>query len=169
MILRLHIVLVEPEIPANTGSISRTCSIIDAPLHLVHPLGFDISEKSVKRAGLDYWDELELHEYQSFDEVREKHPDGDFYYCTTKAPYVYSEVDFAKVAEDREIFLVFGKETKGLPEELLRANTEKCIRIPMKYNKRSLNLSNSVAIIAYEVLRQTGFENLKKEGMLADD
>ena len=167
--MRLHIVLVEPEIPANTGNISRTCSIIDAPLHLVHPLGFDISEKSVKRAGLDYWDELELHEYQSFEEIQEMYPNGDFYYCTTKAPYTYSEVDFKKASEGKEIFLVFGKETKGLPEELLRENREKCIRIPMKYNKRSLNLSNSVAIIAYEVLRQTDFENLKKEGMLADD
>ena len=165
--MRLNIVLVEPEIPANTGNISRTCSIIDAPLHLVHPLGFDISEKSVRRAGLDYWDELEIHEYQSFDEVRKAYPDGDFYYCTTKAPHVYSDVDFA--SEDRDIFLVFGKETKGLPEDLLRENKEKCIRIPMKYNKRSLNLSNSAAIIAYEVLRQTDFKNLKKEGMLADD
>ena len=167
--MRLHIVLVEPEIPANTGNISRTCSIIDAPLHLIHPLGFDISEKSVKRAGLDYWDELELHEYQSFDELRKMYPDGDLDYCTTKAPYSYSDRDFKRAAEEREIFLVFGKETKGLPEELLHENREKCIRIPMKYNKRSLNLSNSVAIIAYEVLRQTGFENLKKEGVLADD
>lgn len=168
MKLRLNIVLVEPEIPANTGNISRTCSIIDAPLHLVHPLGFDISEKSVRRAGLDYWDELELHEYQSFEEVKTAYPDGDFYYCTTKAPHVYSDVDFAKAAQEKDIFLVFGKETKGLPEKLLRENTDKCIRIPMKYNKRSLNLSNSVAIIAYEVLRQENFVNLKKEGMLAD-
>lgn len=166
--MRLNIVLVEPEIPANTGNISRTCSVIDAPLHLVHPLGFDISEKAVRRAGLDYWDELELHEYNSFDEVLEKYPNGDFYYCTTKAPFVYSEKDFASDA-DKDVFLVFGKETKGLPEELLRKNKDKCIRIPMKYNKRSLNLSNSVAIIAYEVLRQNGFANLKKEGMLADD
>lgn len=166
--MRLNIVLVEPEIPANTGNISRTCSVIDAPLHLVHPLGFDISEKAVRRAGLDYWDELELHEYNSFDEVLEKYPNGDFYYCTTKAPFVYSEKDFASDT-DKDVFLVFGKETKGLPEELLRKNKDKCIRIPMKYNKRSLNLSNSVAIIAYEVLRQNGFANLKKEGMLADD
>ena len=167
--MSLNIVLVEPEIPANTGNISRTCSIIDAPLHLVHPLGFDISEKSVRRAGLDYWDELELHEYQSFEEVKAAYPHGDFYYCTTKAPYVYSEVDFAAAMSARDVFLVFGKETRGLPEDLLRENKDKCIRIPMKYNKRSLNLSNSVAIIAYEVLRQTNFENLKKEGMLADD
>ena len=165
--MRLHIVLVEPEIPSNTGNISRTCSVIGAPLHLVHPLGFDISEKSVKRAGLDYWDELELHEYESFDEVRRKYPDGEFWFCTTKAARSYCDVCLAP--KDKEVFLVFGKETSGLPEELLRSNTERCIRIPMKENKRSLNLSNSVAIIAYEALRQGGFENLKKEGMLAND
>lgn len=165
--MRLHIVLVEPEIPSNTGNISRTCSVIGAPLHLVHPLGFDISEKSVKRAGLDYWDELELHEYESFDEVRRKYPDGEFWFCTTKAARSYCDVCLAP--KDKEVFLVFGKETRGLPEELLRSNTERCIRIPMKENKRSLNLSNSVAIIAYEALRQGGFENLKKEGMLAND
>lgn len=163
--MKLHIVLVEPEIPANTGNISRTCSVIGAPLHLVHPLGFDISEKQVRRAGLDYWDELELHEYQSFAQVRETYPEGDFYYCTTKAPQDYCEPKYPE-NDGREIFLVFGKETKGLPEELLRENLEKCIRIPMRENKRSLNLSNSVAVIAYEVLRQFDFENLKKEGVL---
>ncbi len=163
--MRLHIVLVEPEIPANTGNISRTCSVIGAPLHLVHPLGFDISEKQVRRAGLDYWDELELHEYQSFGQVQAAYPDGDFYFCTTKAPHTYCGPDYPANA-GREIFLVFGKETKGLPEELLRDNLEKCIRIPMRENKRSLNLSNSVAVIAYEVLRQFEFENLKKEGVL---
>lgn len=162
--MHLHIVLVEPEIPANTGNISRTCSVIGAALHLVHPLGFDISEKQVRRAGLDYWDELELYEHQSFDEVKAAYPNGRFYYCTTKGKNTYSE---AKYTGDEEIFLVFGKETKGLPEDLLRANPDTCIRIPMKENKRSLNLSNSVAIIAYEVLRQTGFEHLKKEGNLS--
>lgn len=166
--MSLNIVLVEPEIPSNTGNISRTCSVIGAPLHLVHPLGFDISDKQVKRAGLDYWSELKIFEYQSFDEVLKNNPSGEFYYCTTKAPFVYSEADFSD-AEEKDIFLVFGKETKGLPEELLRANKERCIRIPMLRNKRSLNLSNSVAIIAYEVLRQNGFKNLKKKGLLADD
>lgn len=165
--MRLHIVLVEPEIPSNTGNISRTCSVIDAPLHLVHPLGFDISEKQVRRAGLDYWDELELHEYMSFDEVRKKYPEGEFFYCTTKAKNTYSDVDYTEFA-DKDIFLVFGKETKGLPEELLADNYDRCIRIPMKINKRSLNLSNSVAIIAYDVLRQFGFENLEREGALHD-
>ena len=163
--MNLHIVLVEPEIPSNTGNISRTCSVIGASLHLVHPLGFDISEKQVKRAGLDYWDELKLYEYQSFDEVREKYPDGAFYYCTTKGDNTYSEKGYTE-NKDKDIFLVFGKETKGLPEQLLRENRESCIRIPMLQNKRSLNLSNSVAIIAYEVLRQFDFENLEKEGYL---
>ena len=163
--MKLHIVLVEPEIPANTGNISRTCSVIDAPLHLVHPLGFDISEKQVRRAGLDYWDELELHEYDTFDQVRAAYPQGTFYHCSTKAPHVYSQVDFTAHAQE-DIFLVFGKETKGLPEDLLKANLDHCIRIPMKINKRSLNLSNSVAVVAYEVLRQFDFANLKKEGVL---
>ena len=164
--MRLNIVLVEPEIPSNTGNISRTCSVIDASLHLVHPLGFDIDEKAVKRAGLDYWDTLDLHEYQSFNEVLEKYPSGDFYYCTTKGKNTYSQMDYVHNG-NRDIFLVFGKETKGLPEDLLRENESKCIRIPMKEDKRSLNLSNSVAIIAYDVLRQFDFQNLEKEGFLA--
>lgn len=162
--MQLHIVLVEPEIPANTGNISRTCSVIGAALHLVHPLGFDISEKQVRRAGLDYWDELELYEHQSFAEVQEQFPNGRFYYCTTKGSHTYSDAAFAE--DDSDIFLVFGKETKGLPEALLKENPDTCIRIPMKEKKRSLNLSNSVAIIAYEVLRQTGFQNLKQKGEL---
>lgn len=163
--MRLHIVLVEPEIPANTGNISRTCSIIGAPLHLVHPLGFDISEKQVKRAGLDYWDTLSLSEYQNFQEVRDAYPDGVFFFCTTKGTNTHCDPDYTAFA-DKDIFLVFGKETKGLPEDLLRNDLAHCIRIPMLADKRSLNLSNSVAVIAYEVLRQFGFENLKKEGML---
>ncbi len=163
--MKLHIVLVEPEIPANTGNISRTCSVIGAPLHLVHPLGFDISEKQVRRAGLDYWDELELHEYVSFAEVRESYPEGEFFYCTTKAKNTYSEVDYTEY-RGGDIFLVFGKETRGLPEDLLAENYDRCIRIPMKANKRSLNLSNSAAIVAYEVLRQFDFENLKRDGAL---
>lgn len=166
--MKLNIVLVEPEIPANTGNISRTCSVIGAALHLVHPLGFDISEKAVKRAGLDYWDELELFEYQSFEEVRERYPEGRFYFCTTKAYNSYDKADFCR-GEDEQVFLVFGKETKGLPEKLLKENYDSCIRIPMKENKRSLNLSNSVAVVAYEALRQNNFENLKQEGRLTEN
>ncbi len=165
--MRLHIVLVEPEIPSNTGNISRTCSVIDASLHLVHPLGFDISEKAVRRAGLDYWDDLDLHEYQSINEVFEKYPQGDFYFCTTKGKKTHSEMDY-KNNGGKDVFLVFGKETKGLPEKLLNEHIEKCIRIPMLKDKRSLNLSHSVAIIAYEVLRQWDFENLEKEGFLPE-
>ncbi len=165
--MKLNIILVEPEIPSNTGNISRTCSVIDAALHLVHPLGFDISEKAVRRAGLDYWDTLSLYEYQSIDEVFEKYPQGDFYFCTTKGKKTHSQMDY-KNNGDRDIFLVFGKETKGLPEDLLRNHLDKCIRIPMKAEKRSLNLSNSVAVIAYEVLRQLDFENLEKEGFLPE-
>ncbi len=166
--MKINIVLVEPEIPSNTGNISRTCSVIDAALHLVHPLGFDIDEKAVRRAGLDYWDELTIFEYNSIREVRDKYPDGAFYFCTTKASNNYCKVDFAALG-DKEIFLVFGKETKGLPEDLLRANRDSCIRIPMKYNKRSLNLSNSVAIVAYEVLRQLDFLKLEEKGILKND
>ena len=165
--MRLHIVLVEPDIPSNTGNISRTCSVIDASLHLVHPLGFDISEKAVRRAGLDYWDDLDLHEYQKVEDVFEKYPEGDFYFCTTKGKKAHSEMDY-KNNNGRDVFLVFGKETKGLPEKLLNEHIEKCIRIPMLKDKRSLNLSNSVAIIAYEVLRQYDFENLEKEGFLPE-
>lgn len=165
--MKIHIVLVEPEIPSNTGNISRTCSVTGAALHLVHPLGFDISEKQVRRAGLDYWDELELFEHQSFEEVQKAYPDGEFYFCTTKAKNTHSDIDY-KEAADKEIFLVFGKETKGLPEPLLKDNYDNCIRIPMLENMRSLNLSNSVAVILYEVLRQTGYKNLEKEGKLHD-
>lgn len=165
--MKLNIVLVEPEIPSNTGNISRTCSIIGAGLHLVHPLGFDISEKQVRRAGLDYWSDLDLHEYTDFDEVVEKNRDAKFFYCSTKAAHVYSDIDFKSVCDTGfEIFLVFGKETKGLPEELLHHHYSDSIRIPMLENMRSLNLSNSVAIIAYEVLRQFNFEGLQDEGSL---
>ena len=165
--MKLNIVLVEPEIPSNTGNISRTCSILGAALHLVHPLGFDISEKQVRRAGLDYWSELELYEYGSFGEVRKKYPDGEFFYCTTKGKKTYSDMDYKSVSDSgREIFLVFGKETKGLPEKLLLENYDSCIRIPMGVNMRSLNLSNAAAIVAYEALRQHNFEGLQAEGSI---
>ena len=163
--MSLNIVLFQPEIPQNTGNIARTCAATGCSLHLIRPLGFKIDDSKLKRAGLDYWDELDLNEYQSFDEVMQRYPDGVFFFCTTKAKHTYSDVRYTDYA-DKDIFLVFGKETKGLPEELLAEHYESCIRIPMKEHMRSLNLSNSVAIIAYEVLRQFGFEHLKQDGEL---
>jgi tRNA (cytidine/uridine-2'-O-)-methyltransferase len=153
---KLHIVLVEPEIPANTGNISRTCAITGSSLHLVRPLGFSVDDKHLKRAGLDYWKYLDLHYYDCYEEVRKKYPDHRFFLATTKAGKKYS--DFSFQPDD---FLVFGKETAGLPVELIKANRENCMRIPMGVQERSLNLSNSVAIILYEALRQQGFPGLK--------
>ena len=159
--MKLNIVLVEPEIPQNTGNIARTCAAIGAKLHLVKPLGFDISEKQVKRAGLDYWDKLEIEEHDSLGAFLSKYSidTKSMYLVSTKATHVYSDVNYV---DKKEVFLLFGKETKGLPEELLRENLNKTIRIPMGYDIRSLNLSNSVAIVAYEVLRQCKFEGLKE-------
>ncbi len=159
--MKLNIVLVEPEIPQNTGNIARTCAAIGAKLHLVHPLGFDISEKQVKRAGLDYWDKLDIEEHESLDKFLEKYDINkqDMYLVSTKATHVYSDVNYSN---KDEIFLLFGKETKGLPESLLKSNLEKTIRIPMGYNIRSLNLSNSVAIVAYEVMKQCNFDGLQE-------
>ena len=159
--MKLHIVLVEPEIPQNTGNIARTCAAIGAKLHLVHPLGFDISEKSVKRAGLDYWDKLKIEEHENLNKFLEKYDinTNAMYLVSTKATHVYSNLDYT---ENNEIFLLFGKETKGLPESLLKDNLDKTIRIPMGFDIRSLNLSNSVAIAAYEVEKQFNFEGLKE-------
>lgn len=158
--MKLHIVLVEPEIPQNTGNIARTCAAIGAKLHLVYPLGFSVSEKSVKRAGLDYWDKLEIEEHENLDSFFNKYQidKNTMYLVSTKATHVYSDVDYTN---SDEIFLLFGKETKGLPESLLKENLEKTIRIPMGFNIRSLNLSNSVAIVAYEVEKQFNFQGLK--------
>ena len=156
-----NIVLVEPEIPANTGNISRTCAVTGAALHLVKPLGFDISDKHLKRAGIDYWQYLDIKVYENLDEFFEKNCGGRFFFCTTKAKKSYAEVEY----RDGD-FLIFGKETKGLPEELLSENMDSCIRIPMLPTLRSLNLSNSVAIIIYEALRQGGFENMQMTGKL---
>lgn len=158
----MDIVLVEPEIPQNAGNIARTCAAIGANLHLVKPLGFEISDKYLKRAGLDYWNLLNVQVYENFTEVQQKYPEADFHYATTKALHTYDEVKY----NSDNCFLVFGKETAGLPEELLKANPEKCIRIPMISEARSLNLSNSVAIIAYEVMRQNNFNELKQMGEL---
>jgi tRNA (cytidine/uridine-2'-O-)-methyltransferase len=156
----LNIVLVEPEIPQNTGNIARTCAILGAKLHLVHPLGFKIDEKSVKRSGLDYWDKLEIEEHSSFDEflIKYKPEENNMFFATTKGKQIYSDVDYSQMDE---VFLLFGKETKGLPEPVLLKYIDKTIRIPMRETLRSLNLSNSVAIIAYEVERQHEFDRLE--------
>lgn len=153
--MRLNIVLVEPEIPANTGNIARTCAVTGAQLHLVEPLGFSISDKQVRRAGLDYWPHLNVIVHKSLDEFFEN-TNGIYYYCSTKAKRYYHEAAF----ED-DCYLLFGKETKGLPEHLIFDNPDQAIKIPMKNGLRSLNLSNSVSIIVYEALRQQGFEGLQ--------
>ena len=158
--MKLNVVLVEPEIPQNTGNIARTCAATGGKLHLVHPLGFSISEKSVKRAGLDYWDKLEIEEHDSFESFLEKYKpeENNMFFVTTKGKHIYSEPDYNKMDE---IFVLFGKETKGLPEDILVKYIDKTIRIPMRPVLRSLNLSNSVCIIAYEILRQNNFEGLQ--------
>lgn len=158
--MNLNIVLVEPEIPQNTGNIARTCAAIGAKLHLVRPLGFEISDKYVKRAGLDYWDKLDIEEHNSLSDFLKKYPvNNNMFLVTTKGQYCYSDVNYSKLDE---IFLLFGKETKGLPEGLLKEHLENTIRIPMRETLRSLNLSNSVAIVAYEVFRQNNFCNLEE-------
>lgn len=151
----MHIVLVEPEIPNNTGNISRTCSVTGSSLHLVRPLGFSTDDKHLKRAGLDYWQYLDLYYHDSFDEVLAIYPNARFYYASTRAKKSYTQVHY-----EPDDFLVFGKETAGLPQTLLDANPETCVRIPMRPDIRSLNLANSVAIILYEALRQQGFVGL---------
>jgi tRNA (cytidine/uridine-2'-O-)-methyltransferase len=159
--LPIHIALVEPEIPQNTGNIARTCAATGTGLHLVRPLGFSIDDRYLKRAGLDYWDKVLVSVSDSFAELREKYAGFTFFYASTKAGKVYTEVDYP-----RDCFLVFGKETAGLPETLLESNREYCIRIPMRPGIRSLNLSNSAAVILYEVLRQQGFEHLELKGKM---
>ena len=152
----VNIVLVEPEIPQNTGNISRTCAATGMRLHIIEPIGFDISDRAVKRAGLDYWKYLDLTVYENYEEFLHKNH-GQFYYCSTKGQKIYSDADMT----DENLYLVFGKETKGLPEDLLQKYIDKTIRIPMRPVLRSLNLSNSVCIIAYEILRQNNFEGLQ--------
>lgn len=160
----LNIVLVEPEIPQNTGNIARTCAVTDSSLHLVRPLGFSTSDKYLKRAGLDYWDKLDVKYYDDLDEFFQKNKGGRFFYATTKAPHSYDEVEY-----DLDDYLLFGKETAGLPEKLLKENLDYCIRIPMKESLRSLNLSNSVSIIVYEALRQNNFGDLNKKGIFKEE
>ena len=159
--MRLNIVLVEPEIPQNTGNIARTCAAIGAKLHLVKPLGFSIEDKYLKRAGLDYWDKLDIEEHDSLNKFLEKYAplENNMFFVTTKGKQVYSQEIYNGL---EEIFILFGKETKGLPENLLKKYIDKTIRIPMRENLRSLNLSNSVAIVAYEILRQNNFIDLEQ-------
>lgn len=160
--MKLNIVMCEPEIPQNTGNIARTCAATGSKLHLIHPLGFSISDRYLKRAGLDYWDKLEIEEHISLKAFLEKYKpeNNNMFFATTKAKACYSDVDYTNM---EEIFVMFGKETKGLPEELLQKYIENTVRIPMIGDLRSLNLSNSVAIIAYEILRQGGFQELNQK------
>ncbi len=159
---QLNLVLVQPQIPQNTGNIARTCAVTGARLHLVRPLGFSIDDKKLKRAGLDYWHMLDISYYDDLDDFFGKQS-GPFYFFSTKASRIYAEVDYPDGA-----FLVFGREDAGLPEALLRSHRESIVRIPMRAGARSLNLSNSVALAAYEVLRQWGFPELQTEGFLSE-
>ena len=156
----LNIVLFEPEIPQNTGNIARTCAATGARLHIIKPMGFKIEDRQLKRAGLDYWWLLDITYYENLDDFFAKN-NGDCYYLSTKAKHVYSEVKYPE-----KVFLFFGKETKGLPEELLVKNPDTCVRLPMQSDARSLNLANTVCTAAYEVLRQWGFPKLKENGEL---
>lgn len=157
----MNIVLHEPEIPANTGNIGRTCAATGTSLHLIKPLGFSLDEKALRRAGLDYWSKLDVHVYENFQEFLEKNPGARIYMATTKAHKTYDQA-----AYDPDCFLMFGKESAGIPEEILVDYEETCVRIPMNENIRSLNLSNSVAIVLYEALRQNQFSHMQTEGQL---
>ena len=157
----MNIVLYEPEMPANTGNIGRTCVATNTKLHLIEPLGFKLSEKHLVRAGLDYWDKLDITYYNSQEEFFEQNAGAEFFYFSTKAEIAHSDMQYPNGA-----FLVFGKETKGLPEELLKANHDRCVRLPMRGMIRSLNLSNAVAVGTYEVLRQWGYPALTSKGHL---
>lgn len=158
----INIVLLEPEIPQNTGNIARTCAATGTSLHLIEPFGFTITDAKLKRAGLDYWDFIDLHYYKNIEDFYARNEGGNFFYFSTKAPRSYTEVSYPE-----KTFLIFGKETAGIPESILEKNIEKCVRIPMLENLRSLNLSNAAAIGVYEVLRQTDFKNLVPFGKLA--
>lgn len=157
----MNIILYQPEIPANTGNIGRTCVATGTGLHLIEPLGFRLDEKSIKRAGMDYWDSLDVTRYINFEEFQEKHPGAKIWFATTKAKKVYTEAEFGM-----DDYLMFGKESAGIPEEILVEHEEDCIRIPMLDDIRSLNLSNSVAIVLYEALRQNYFRGMQREGEL---
>lgn len=158
---KLNIVLYEPEIPANTGNIGRTCVATGTRLHLIEPLGFRLDEKSLRRAGMDYWHKLDVTRYIDYNDFLEKNPGAKIYMATTKAPKVYTDVTF-----EEDCFIMFGKESAGIPEEILLKNQERAIRIPMNEEIRSLNLGNSVAIVLYEALRQQNFQNMQLQGKL---
>ena len=159
--MALNIVLFEPEIPANTGNIGRTCVATGTRLHLIEPLGFRLNEKSIKRAGMDYWEHLDVTRYINFEDFLEKNPGAKIYMATTKGQHVYTEVNY-----EPDCYIMYGKESAGIPEEILVKNPDTCIRIPMLSEIRSLNLSNSVAVVLYEALRQNNFESMKLEGQL---
>ena len=158
---KLNIVLLEPEIPANTGNIGRTCVATDTKLHLIEPLGFSLSEKALKRAGMDYWKDLDVTTYLDYEDFLEKNPNAKIYYATTKALKTYTDVQY-----EEDCYIMFGKESAGIPEEILLEHKETAVRIPMLDHIRSLNLGNSVAIVLYEALRQQGFKELELEGQL---
>ncbi len=159
--IHMHIILHQPEIPANTGNIGRTCVATNTGLHLIEPLGFRINEKELKRAGMDYWDKLDVTRYVNYADFREKHPGAVIWMATTKAHRSYTDVSFSP-----DDYIMFGRESAGIPEEILAEDEEHCIRIPMGENIRSLNLSNSVAIVLYEALRQQDFAGLQLKGEL---
>ncbi|MBR2329092.1 MAG: tRNA (uridine(34)/cytosine(34)/5-carboxymethylaminomethyluridine(34)-2'-O)-methyltransferase TrmL [Clostridia bacterium] len=158
---KIHIVLHEPEIPQNTGNIARTCAATGASLHLIRPMGFTVDDKKLKRAGLDYWDKLDITYYDGLEDFNKQHPNARIYYFTTKAKHAHTDVAYPE-----EVYIMFGKESAGLPEALLYAHPEESVRIPMRQHLRSLNLSNAVAIAVYEILRQYRFEGLCEEGAL---
>ncbi|GLB31206.1 putative tRNA (cytidine(34)-2'-O)-methyltransferase [Lacrimispora amygdalina] len=157
----MNIVLLEPEMPANTGNIGRTCVATDTRLHLIQPLGFKLNDKLIKRAGLDYWDKLDVTVYSDYQDFLDRNPKAKIYMATTKGHHVYSDVKY-----EPDCFLMFGKESAGIPEEILVENEDRCVRIPMWGDIRSLNLSNSVSIVLYEALRQNGFERMTMQGEL---
>ena len=159
--MALNIVLFEPEIPANTGNIGRTCVATGTRLHLIEPLGFRLNEKEIKRAGMDYWEHLDVTRYINFEDFLEKNPGAKIYMATTKGQHVYTEVNY-----EPDCYIMFGKESAGIPEEILVKHPDNCIRIPMLSEIRSLNLSNSVAVVLYEALRQNHFSHLKLDGQL---
>ncbi len=157
----IHIILHEPEMPANTGNIGRTCVATGSSLHLIEPLGFRLSERNLKRAGMDYWDRLDMHRYSNYEDFLEQNPDAKIFFATTKAQHSYTEVKY-----EPDCYIMFGKESAGIPEEILMKHPDRCVRIPMLEGERSLNLSNSVSIVLYEALRQNNFEQLQTAGEL---